>query len=240
LSATGGNGQVTLSWNAVSGAAGYNLKRSTTSGGPYSTIAGGLTVTNATDNQVINGTTYFYVVSAVNGAGEGPNSTQASATPGATQTALFQVNSGGGASSPYQADAFFNGGQAGSTTSTIDVSGVVNPAPQAVYRTWREGSKKATSFTYTFSGLTANSVYTVRLHFSENEQRRVGARKFDVAINGAQVLNDFDVFAAAGAQFKAIVRTFNVTSSGTGQVVIPFTAVTSNQGPILNGIEILH
>src|SRR5215475_8909763 len=81
LVATPGNAQVSLSWNASSGATSYNVKRSTTSGGPYTTIATGVTATNFTNTQLVNGTTFFYVVSAVNAAGESGNSNQASATP---------------------------------------------------------------------------------------------------------------------------------------------------------------
>jgi hypothetical protein len=239
LVAAGGNAQVTLTWSPASGAVTYNLKRSTTSGGPYTTIASGITTTGATDNQVTNGTTYYYVVSGVNGAGEGPNSLQASATPGATLTAVYQIDAGGSVAGTWRADAFFNGGQAASVTNSIDLSGVSNPAPLAVYQTWRQGAKKATSFTYTFSGLTAGSAYTVRLHFSENQQRRAGARKFNVSINGTTVLSNFDVFAAAGAEFKANVQTFTTTATGAGQIAIGFSAVTSNQPAIVNGIEIL-
>jgi hypothetical protein len=39
VTATAGNGQVGLSWSASSGATNYNVKRSTTNGGPYTTIA---------------------------------------------------------------------------------------------------------------------------------------------------------------------------------------------------------
>jgi len=81
LVATPGNAQVSLSWNASTGATSYNVKRSTTSGGPYTTIATGVTATNFTNTQLVNGTTYFFVVTAVNAAGESGNSNQASATP---------------------------------------------------------------------------------------------------------------------------------------------------------------
>jgi endo-1,4-beta-xylanase len=81
LTATAGNGQVTLSWNAASGATGYIVKRSTTSGGPYTVIANNLTATSFTNTGLSNGTTYFYVASAVNASGESANSAQVSATP---------------------------------------------------------------------------------------------------------------------------------------------------------------
>jgi len=240
LTATGGNNQVTLSWTAASGALSYNLKRSTFTGGPYTTIQGGITITSAVDNQVTNGTTYYYVVSGVNGAGEGPNSNQASATPSATLVPVYQVNAGGAAVNPYQADAFFNGGHTASTASSIDTSAVTNPAPAAVYQKWRESSKKAPTFSYTLPGLTPGASYIVRFHFAENSLSRIGARRFDVTINGAQVLSNFDVLATAGAEHKALVQTFTVNANGSGQMVINFSGVTANNGAIVNGIEVLH
>jgi hypothetical protein len=83
LTATGGNTQVSLAWNASPGAATYRVYRSTTSGGPYGSLATGLTATTHVDATVANGTTYFYVATAVNAGGESPDSNQASATPSA-------------------------------------------------------------------------------------------------------------------------------------------------------------
>jgi hypothetical protein len=80
LVATARNAQVGLSWSASSGATSYNVQRSTTSGGPYTTI-GSPTTTSYTDTGVTNGTTYYYVVAAVNTAGQSANSSQVSATP---------------------------------------------------------------------------------------------------------------------------------------------------------------
>jgi fibronectin type 3 domain-containing protein len=80
LVATVGNTQVVLTWTASSGATSYHVKRATVSGGPYTQIAAP-TAATFTDTGLTNGTTYFYVVSAVNSAGESANSGQTSATP---------------------------------------------------------------------------------------------------------------------------------------------------------------
>jgi hypothetical protein len=81
LTATAGSAQVSLSWTASAGATSYTVLRATTSGGPYSSVATGVTATSYTDTTVTNGTTYYYVVQAVNTSGASGNSTQASATP---------------------------------------------------------------------------------------------------------------------------------------------------------------
>lgn len=81
LVASPGDGQVYLSWTGSANATSYTLKRGTTDGGPYPTIWSGITDTFFTDTTAANGTTYYYVVTAVNAAGESGNSNQASATP---------------------------------------------------------------------------------------------------------------------------------------------------------------
>ena len=81
LQATPGNTQVALTWNATTGATSYHVKRSTSSGGPFNSTLASPTGTNYTDAAVINGTAYYYVVSAVNATGESANSAQVSATP---------------------------------------------------------------------------------------------------------------------------------------------------------------
>jgi len=73
LTATAGNGQVSLNWSAISGATSYNVKRATARGGTYTTIASP-TTTSYNDTTVSNGTLYYYAVSAVNAVGETVNS----------------------------------------------------------------------------------------------------------------------------------------------------------------------
>jgi len=80
LTATGGNAQASLTWTAVSGATSYKIKRSTTNGGPYTQV-GTSAIASYTDLNLVNDTTYYYVVTANNAGGESGNSNQASATP---------------------------------------------------------------------------------------------------------------------------------------------------------------
>src|SRR5215468_6001680 len=85
LTATAGNAQVGLTWNSSSGATGYYVKRSTTSG-TEAQIAAQAT-TSFTDTAVTNGTKYFYTVSAYNSYGVSADSSEVSATPQAPMTA---------------------------------------------------------------------------------------------------------------------------------------------------------
>ena len=80
LTALGTNLLIVLNWSASSNAVGYNLKRSTTNGGTYSTIAS-LAGTKYSDAAVSSGVTYFYVASTTNFLQESPDSIQASAVP---------------------------------------------------------------------------------------------------------------------------------------------------------------
>ena len=78
-------GEGVLSGERFKGLSGYNVYRSEVSGGPYTQIAGGVTKTSYEDYDVINGSTYYYVVAAVytDPAGQSGYSNEAWAVPGA-------------------------------------------------------------------------------------------------------------------------------------------------------------
>jgi hypothetical protein len=81
LTATAGQRKATLTWTAVLGATSYRVKRSTTSGGPYTVVASKVTTTTFTNSGLTSGVTYYYVVSALNKVGEGANSAQVGVKP---------------------------------------------------------------------------------------------------------------------------------------------------------------
>ena len=118
VNATPGNGQVQIAWTAISGAASYNIYYSTTSGAG----TGGTKITGAsptpnpsTVTPLINGTPYYFVVTAVGTGGvESAPSSQVSATPVA-------LNVSGKWVGYYNSAAHGNGSQPG--TITINQTG---------------------------------------------------------------------------------------------------------------------
>lgn len=80
LGAGPSDGLVELGWSLVGGATSYNVKRVTTIGAAFTTITN-VGTTAFTDLGLVNGLKYYYVVSALNAAGESINSSEVSAQP---------------------------------------------------------------------------------------------------------------------------------------------------------------
>lgn len=81
LTATAGDGSVGLSWSASAGATSYNIYRATVAGGEPTTPTATATSTTFNDLGLVNGTTYYYKVAAVNAVGASAQSNEASAKP---------------------------------------------------------------------------------------------------------------------------------------------------------------
>jgi hypothetical protein len=176
--------------------------------------------------------TYSLSAVATDNAGASATSAAVAVTVNPASLVSYKINCGGSAVSPFAADAYYSGGSTSSTTSTITISGITNPAPAAVYQKERYGA-----VTYTFPSLVSGASYNVRLHFAELYWTASAKRRFNVAINGSQVLSNFDIYATAGAAKKAVLREFTATANTNSQIVISFTNVTDNAS--ICGIEIL-
>jgi peptidoglycan/xylan/chitin deacetylase (PgdA/CDA1 family) len=132
----------------------------------------------------------------------------------------------------FQADQYYSGGSTYRNSNTVDVSQITSDTPPAaLFNNERYGA-----MSYTIPGFTAGSPYAVTLYFAETYLSSSGSRRFNVSINGATVLSNFDIYASAGGQNKAIARSFTATANSSGQIVIQFTSVTEN--PKINGISI--
>ncbi len=231
LTASPANASVNLNWSVVPGALTYTVKRGTVSGGPYTSLPAVVTTNSYSDTGLTNGTTYYYVVSAVNAVGESTNSNEAAATP-VNQTILYQINSGGSAVAPFAADSNSNGGSSYTGSNPVDTLGVVNAAPASVYQTCRYGD-----FAYIFSSLTPGATYTVRLHFAETYFTTSGQRVFNLIINGTTVQSGFDILAAAGGPNKAVVRQYTATADSAGKVSVSTQSTVTFA--LISGVELL-
>jgi Malectin domain len=174
------------------------------------------------------------------GAGSSALPASGQRLPAASTAAVAGVPlyiSAGGPDAPgpphYIADTDFSGGTVSrGTTATIDTTHVTNPAPQSVYQHGR-----INNFSYVLPNLTPGGAYTVRLHFAEYAWSSAGARKFNVSINGTQVLSNFDIFVTAGGKNIAFAtQPFPATADTSGKITIVFTNVVDNA--IVQGIEL--
>ena len=80
IKASAGNGEVSLSWNAVAGAD-YKVYQAVSAGGPYTQIASRLDGAEYKVGGLLNGVTYYFVVKASNDGGDSRNSSEVKATP---------------------------------------------------------------------------------------------------------------------------------------------------------------
>jgi N-acetylneuraminic acid mutarotase len=99
--------QVSLTWTGAYQAQTYIVKRATKSGGPYSTIASGITGTAYSDTNVQSGVTYYYIVTAIAMGHESDSSNEASATiPSSSSTGgILKITMEEGTIKTYQVDS---------------------------------------------------------------------------------------------------------------------------------------
>lgn len=159
------------------------------------------------------------------------------------QQAIVQINASGSAAAPFAADEDYSGGSWTGYSDTINTN-AANSAPAAVYQSERYGT-----FSYTIANLVPGSPHMVRLHFAEQwygisgrggTSTGVGSRFFNVSINGSQMLNDYDVYAAAGGPDIAVVDQLPAVANSDGDIVISFAPASNSpdQNAIVNGIEV--
>ncbi len=163
---------------------------------------------------------------------------EVAAPPAPPEPVRVAAHNGVNASGDWLADSVIVSGSSlgsGSTSNAIDLTGVTDPAPAAIYQTHRHGKP----FAYTLTGLAPGLAHTVRLHFCETWATGPNVRRFHVNINGTRVLTDLDVFQITGARFRAHVETFTATADANGMIVVDFLTGSKNR-PFVSGIELFR
>ena len=171
-----------------------------------------------------------YATSGGTGARGGSRAITFSVVDTSPLPAPVRINAGGGSYTTldrraFAADAYFSGG-----TKYAGTFAVAGTGDDPLYRTRREGSG------FTFAKYVSNGTYQLTLHFAEPSKTARGQRKFDVTAEGKLVLNDYDVYAAAGANKTAVTRTFTVPVSD-GRLNLSFKGVVGNA--IVSALELV-
>jgi hypothetical protein len=205
--------------------------------GPNSATFSSKTISDPVVSGLVQGTYVFALVVTDNqGAGSAPDQVTITVNPAPiVVTTLFRVNSGGtqltNSIGTFAADNLFSPapGNGFSTSSAIS-----NTTDDAIYQSERWGN----SFGYAFP--VSNGQYRVVLHFAEIYWTTAGSRVFDVSIEGARVLDNYDIFAKVGA-FAATTETFTVNVTD-GTLNISFSSLAGSGGrdnAKVSAIEIL-
>jgi hypothetical protein len=151
------------------------------------------------------------------------------------QSSVQRINAGGGQYTDTQnrtwsADSFFQNGTtyAPSSLASTDIQ---NTSDDTLYRTERYGGAPGTE-ALKYSIPLANGTYTVRLHFAEiwhgvGDSGGVGARVFNVTVEGTQVLTNYDIYQKAGGALKAVVEQVQANVND-GVLDISFAASVDN------------
>src|SRR5216684_4089922 len=223
LTATAGNASISLSWTAPAsngGASitGYNVLRSTTSGAETA-LSSGVTGTTYTDSSALNGTTYFYKVTAVNSAGPGAASNEASATPTAAPTVP---------SAPQNLTA-----SAGNASVLLSWAAPASNggAPVGSYNVWRSTSSGTESL------LTSGVVGT---SYTDSSALNGITYFYKVAAVNSVGSGPLSNEASATPATVPSAPQNLVASAGNGSVSLSWTAPASNGGAAVTSYNVLR
>ena len=173
----------------------------------------------------------------------GPGGFGGKAFADASNAQGVSIDAGGsGDGAAFAADEYYSGGAEGTNASgsngDIGFRTVANPIPQTDWNTYRSGS-----FSYQVPDLSVGGEYQVRLYFLDWQNTQVGQRVFNVDINGALALSDFDIVQTAGnaggdGTYIGVEEDLNETADANGDVTIQFQAGSASV-PLVNAIAVV-
>jgi hypothetical protein len=245
---------------ASSGAASYNVLRSASNGGPYSSTATGIITTSYSDTHVTDGTTYFYVVQAVNSGGISGDSNQASGRPSRELQSRVTANQASFYVYKDQDSGFNHGFPSGFFASSVgnlgtihlDAGCVDNPADTATgcYSSTNTSvldKVHGTVMRITFDAQTAESFAGVNIEEPQNWGVLQTGNGYD--LRGAQnVVFDVRSPNMGTVQFgvgQCVTQGFQQIPQNWETVTIPLSSLVPPQGetvscpPALNSVHVL-
>ncbi len=226
----------------------FTVFRATNTVDSFAAVAVVTNLVGYTDTDVLPGATNRYFVKR--GAFEG---TFAGA-PGSDEVAMLVLPAAEGYATPYRRIWAVNCGYAGidvysqfaadrefSLPSSTAASGAAiavpatldAPAPMSVYQSCRWANP---GFSYSFPVL-PDRVYRLRLHFAEAWYS--GNRRFNIAVNGVAVTNNYSPTSAAGGLYRAVIWEYDCWAGADGNISLAFSNGIENF-PIVGGIELVE
>jgi fibronectin type 3 domain-containing protein len=228
-----GNNQVSLSWTASTGAASYTVKRSGTAGGPYTVVGSAVTATSFTDTTVVNGSTYYYVVTASNANGESAKSNEAAVSVNSESPQL-----------PYPTNlTAAAGNQQVSLTWTAakGASGYIVKRSTAINGAYTQIALMVTGTSYTDTTVSNGTTYyyTVSAIIGTSESNNSNSAFATPAAPTQNSRALLEITMVSGARFEydlsldelnTFMSWYNNRASGTGPAVYAMNK-TYNKGP---------
>ena len=157
-------------------------------------------------------------------------------------TTLFQINCGGGAEAPFEADSHYANGNPlnfgnaiGYGAGDVNTNGQTNPAPLNCYLRGRYCTQYL-NFVYSFSSLNSAKSHKVRLHFFTPDTSDIG-RAGNITINGVELLTNYNAFVAAGGARKVKIEEFTIAA---GTTTISVDCFSTNSAFVLWAIELIE
>jgi hypothetical protein len=191
----------------------YNVSRSTSKGGPYTLVDTGMVGNTVTDQGLINGKPYYYVVSALTETGPSSNSAEIEAVPVAQGTT-------------YEAE-----------TSLVNSGGGVFPCPQQCSAGAREGSiTPGVTLTFNDVKVAASGTYKLRIYFTNGDSNPSDFGPLDVSANGMPA-GAITAYPYTGDWNIPGFTTIDVTlNAGTNTIVLDVPASSSQGSPDIDRI----
>ena len=221
-----GTDAIGLTWNAVPGATGYALFRSTRAGGPFTQVASP-TTNSYTDSGLTSGTTYYYQIAATDASGQGVRTAELSAS---TQPAAALA-----------APANPSAQSAGSDSISLTWDAVPGASSYAVYRSTSASGPFAqvaspAQTSYTDTGLSPDTTYYYRIAAADASGQGTQTATISASTQPAPLPAPANV--TAQAQDSGSIRvSWNAVTGATGYRIFraadaagPFTEVAVSSG----------